>query len=144
MKIADILGSKGRNVHTVLPWLTVAEVVDRLNRHRVGAVLVCDENRAIRGIVSERDIVRALGKYGSDLLGKPVSEVMTPHVETCEPDETVAHAMARMTFGRYRHLPVVVDGALVGLVSIGDLVKHRVREMELETGVLRDRVIARY
>lgn len=144
MKIADILDTKGRTVHAVLPWHTVAEVVDRLGRLGVGALLVCDENRAIRGIVSERDIVRALRKHGGGLLDMPVSEVMTHYVETCDPEETVAHAMARMTAGRYRHLPVVVDGRLVGMVSIGDLVKHRVREMELETGVLRDAFIARY
>jgi CBS domain-containing protein len=144
MKIADILDTKGRTVHSVLPWLTVAEVVDRLGRLGIGAVLVCDENGAIRGIVSERDIVRALRKHGGALLTMPVSEVMTRYVETGQPDETVAHAMARMTAGRYRHLPVLVDGRLVGMVSIGDLVKHRVREMELETGVLRDALIARY
>jgi CBS domain-containing protein len=142
MKIADILDTKGRTVHTVLPWLTVAEVVDRLGRLGVGAVLVYDDG--IKGIVSERDIVRALRRYGSALLTMPVSEVMTRYVETCDPDETVAHAMARMTAGRYRHLPVVVGGRLAGIVSIGDLVKHRVREMEIETGVLRDAVIARY
>ncbi|WP_232664358.1 CBS domain-containing protein [Pseudonocardia sp. TRM90224] len=144
MKIADILDTKGHTVHSVLPWLTVAEVVDRLGRSGVGALLVCDENRAIRGIVSERDIVRALGKHGAALLSMSVSDVMTRHVRTCEPDETVAHAMAQMTAGRYRHLPVVDKGRLVGMVSIGDLVKNRVREMELETGVLRDAVIARY
>jgi CBS domain-containing protein len=144
MKIADILDTKGRTVHTVLPWLTVAEVVERLGKLRLGAVLVCDENKVIRGIVSERDIVRALRVHGAALLTMPVDEVMTRHVETSAPDETVAHAMARMTAGRYRHLPVMLDGRLVGMVSIGDLVKHRVREMELETGVLRDAVIARY
>jgi CBS domain-containing protein len=144
MKIADILATKGHTVYSVLPWLTVAEVVDRLGRARVGALLVCDENRAIRGIVSERDIVRGLGRHGSALLDMKVTEVMTRPVSTCEPDETVAHAMARMTAGRYRHLPVLADGELVGMVSIGDLVKNRVREMELETGVLRDALIARY
>lgn len=144
MKIADILATKGSTVHTVLPWLTVGEVVDRLSRTGVGALLVCDENRAIAGIVSERDIVRALGRHGAALLTMPVSEVMTKWVNTCQADETVAHAMARMTTGRYRHLPVVDQGELVGMVSIGDLVKNRVREMEMETGVLRDAVIARY
>jgi CBS domain-containing protein len=144
MKISDILAAKGRTVHSVLPWLTVGEVVERLGRLGVGAVLVCDENRTIRGIVSERDIVRALGRDGAALLDKQVSEVMTHHVSTCAPDETVAHAMARMTAGRYRHLPVIQGGELVGMVSIGDLVKNRLREMELETGVLRDAVIARY
>jgi CBS domain-containing protein len=144
MKIADILDTKGRTVHSVLPWLTVAEVVERLGRLSIGAVLVCDENGTMQGIVSERDIVRALRKHGAALLGMPVSEVMTHYVQTGEPDETVAHAMARMTAGRYRHLPVLVNGRLVGMVSIGDLVKHRVREMELETGVLRDALISRY
>jgi CBS domain-containing protein len=144
MKIAALLETKGHTVHSVLPWLTVAEVVDRLGKLGVGAVLVCDENKRMQGIVSERDIVRALRRHGAALLAMPVSDVMTHHVETCDPQETVAHAMARMTAGRYRHLPVMSGGRLVGMVSIGDLVKHRVREMELETGVLRDAVIARY
>jgi CBS domain-containing protein len=144
MKIAAILDTKGQTVHSVLPWHTIAEVVERLGRLGVGAVLVCDENKVTRGIVSERDIVRALRRHGAALLTMPVSEVMTRRVETCEPDETVAHAMARMTAGRYRHLPVMSGGRLVGMVSIGDLVKNRVREMEMETGVLRDAVIARY
>jgi CBS domain-containing protein len=144
MKIADILETKGSTVHSVLPWLTVAEVVERLGQLGIGAVLVCDKPNAIQGIVSERDIVRALRKHGAALLAMPVSEVMTRYVETSTPDETVAHAMARMTSGRYRHLPVIGNGRLVGMVSIGDLVKHRVREMELETGVLRDALIARY
>ena len=144
MKIAAILDTKGHTVHSVLPWHTVLDVVERLGKLGVGAVLVCDENKSIRGIVSERDIVRALRRHGAALLTMPVSEVMTRHVETCEPDESVAHAMARMTAGRYRHLPVLSGGRLVGMVSIGDLVKNRLREMEMETGVLRDAVIARY
>jgi CBS domain-containing protein len=143
MKIADILETKGRAVHTVLPWATIADVVERLRSAGIGALLVCDEHRVIRGIVSERDIVRGLGEHGAALLSMPVSDVMTKHVRTCTPDETVAHAMAQMTAGRYRHIPVLDGGALVGMISIGDLVKHRVREMELETGVLRDAVISR-
>lgn len=142
MRIADILLQKSRVVHSVLPWLTVADVVEQLNKFRIGAVLVLDENGAVRGIVSERDIVVALGRHGSAMLTMPLTEIMTQHVETCAPDDTVASAMARMTAGRYRHLPVVRKGELVGLVSIGDLVKNRVREMELEVGVLRDRAIA--
>jgi CBS domain-containing protein len=144
MKIADILDSKGRTVHSVLPWRTVAEVVEELDDAGVGALLVRDANGAIRGIVSERDVVKALRKHGASVLDLEVTEVMTPQVRTCRLDETVAHAMAQMTTGRYRHLPVMDGRELVGLVSIGDLVKHRVREMELETGVLRDAVIARY
>jgi CBS domain-containing protein len=144
MKIADILDSKGRTVHSVLPWRTVAEVVEELDDAGVGALLVRDANGAIRGIVSERDVVKALRKHGASVLDLEVTEVMTHQVRTCRLDETVAHAMAQMTTGRYRHLPVMDGRELVGLVSIGDLVKHRVREMELETGVLRDAVIARY
>jgi CBS domain-containing protein len=144
MKIADILDSKGRTVHSVLPWRTVAEVVEELDDAGVGALLVRDANGAIRGIVSERDVVKALRKHGASVLDLEVTEVMTHQVRTCRLDETVAHAMAQMTTGRYRHLPVMDGRELVGLVSIVDLVKHRVREMELETGVLRDAVIARY
>jgi CBS domain-containing protein len=144
MKIADILEAKGRTVHSVRPWSTVAQVVQRLDELGIGALLVIDERDAIRGIVSERDIVRALRRHGADLLGMPVTAVLTSEVRTCAPEETVALAMSRMTTGRFRHLPVLDRGVLVGMVSIGDLVKHRVREMELETGVLRDVVIARY
>ncbi|NMI00257.1 CBS domain-containing protein [Pseudonocardia acidicola] len=144
MKIADILNVKGRTVHTALPWTTVAEAVNRLNTHGIGAILACDADRKICGIISERDIIRGLGRHGSELLNMKIDDVMTHHVVTCAPDETVANAMALMTRGRYRHLPVVDNGSLIGMVSIGDLVKHRVREMELETGVLRDAVIARY
>lgn len=142
MRIADVLQHKSRVVHSVMPWLTVADVIEQLNRFRIGAVLVYDENGGLRGIVSERDIVQALGRHGADLLSKPLTEVMTQHVETSTLEETVAHAMARMTVGRYRHLPVVEDGRIIGLVSIGDLVKNRVTEMEMELGVLRDRAIA--
>lgn len=143
MKIADILHTKSRAVHSVLPWVTVGEVVKRLDDMGVGALLVCDETDTIKGIVSERDVVRALATHGTRLLTMPVTEVMTRNVRTCTPEETVAHAMSQMTAGRYRHLPVLDRGKLVGMVSIGDLVKHRVREMELETGVLRDIAIAR-
>ena len=143
MRIGHILGTKGGHVHTVLPWTTVSGAVNRLDEVGVGALLVCDGDRRIRGIVSERDIVRGLGRHGAALLDMAVEAVMTHQVKTCGPDETVATAMARMTHGRYRHLPVLDKGVLVGMVSIGDLVKHRVAEMELETGVLRDAFIAR-
>ena len=143
MKIADILGQKGGLVHSVHPWTTVAATVDRLGEAGVGALLVRDKDGAIRGIVSERDVVMALRKHGAAVLDMEVSAVMTRQVRTCGPDETVAHAMAQMTVGRYRHLPVLHRGELVGLVSIGDLVKHRLHEMELETGVLRDWAISR-
>lgn len=144
MRITDILDTKGRQVHTALPWTTVAQAVARLDEAGVGALLVCDADGRIRGIVSERDVVRGLTRHGRGMLDMALQDVMTRNVSTCSPDETVASAMARMTRGRFRHLPVVDGGTLVGLVSIGDLVKHRVREMELETGVLRDSFIAHH
>lgn len=143
MRIVDILGEKGIEVHTALPWITVADAAKRLADADVGALIVCDADKRIRGILSERDIVRNLAKHGAGVLQQPVESVMTHDVHTCGCDETVARAMAMMTRFRYRHLPVVDHGKLVGMISIGDLVKHRVMEMEMETGVLRDRVIAR-
>jgi CBS domain-containing protein len=143
MRIGDILGDKGIEVHTALPWVTVGDAARRLADADVGALVVCDAERRIRGIVSERDIVRSLARTGAAALERPVESVMTHEVHTCTPQETVSRAMALMTRFRYRHLPVVDHGRLVGIISIGDLVKHRVREMEMETGVLRDRVIAR-
>ena len=143
MRISDILGEKGIEVHTALPWITVADATKRLADAEVGALIVCDADRRIKGILSERDIVRNLAKHGAGVLQQPVESVMTHDVHTCGCDETVARAMAMMTRFRYRHLPVVDHGKLVGMISIGDLVKHRVLEMEMETGVLRDRVIAR-
>lgn len=142
MRISDILGDKGIEVHTALPWVTVSDAARRLTDADVGALVVCDAERRIRGIVSERDIVRHLARRGA--AEATVEAIMTHDVHTCSSQETVARAMALMTRFRYRHLPVVDDGRLVGIISIGDLVKHRVREMELETGVLRDRVIARH
>ena len=143
MRIADILDTKGRTVHSIRLWKTVADVVSELGRTRVGALLVLDAHDTIAGIVSERDIVLALGRHGSSTLGLEVTEIMTRQVRTCTSTMPVAEAMALMTAGRHRHLPVVDNGQLVGVVSIGDLVKHRLQEMEMETGVLRDTVIAR-
>lgn len=142
MRITDVLNAKGRHVHTTLPWTTVARAVDQLDSNGVGALLVRDADGRIRGILAERDVVRGLAEHGDALLGMQVEDVMTRNVRTCTPDETITEAMAKMTRLRHRHLPVVTDGELVGLVSIGDLVKHRLREMELETGVLRDSFIA--
>ena len=143
MRITDILGEKGIEVHTALPWVTVADATRRLADAEVGALVVCDAEKRIRGIISERDIVRGLARSGPAVMEQRVEDVMTHDVHTCGPQETVSRAMALMTRFRYRHLPVVDHGRLVGMISIGDLVKHRVREMELETGILRDRVISR-
>lgn len=142
MRIRGILEKKGSAVHSVAPGARVTEAVDLLCEAAIGAVLVCDEEGRIRGILSERDIVRALRARGATLAQTTVAEIMTRAVSTCHPDDTVVRALAVMTRGRFRHLPVVDGGRLVGLVSIGDLVSHRVRDMETQTGVLRDLVIA--
>jgi len=143
MKIADILEVKGHAVHSIRLWKTVGDVVTELARARVGALLVLDAHDTIAGIISERDIVLALGQHGTATLALEVTQVMTRQVRTCTSNDSVAGAMVAMTAGRHRHLPVVDNGHVVGMVSIGDLVKNRLREMELETGVLRDTVIAR-
>jgi len=142
MIIADILDTKGRTVHSVLAWATVGEAVARLERLGVGALVVCDGDHRLVGIVSERDLVRELARRGPALLDLRVDEIMTRKVATATLREPIGTAMARMTRDRYRHLPVLDRGALVGMVSIGDLVKARLRDMELETGVLRDMFIA--
>jgi CBS domain-containing protein len=142
MTIAGVLDTKGRTVHTVLPWATVAEAVQQLNRYQIGALVVNDSTHPVLGILSERDLVRELARRGPEVLDQQVDSVMTKHIATVPPDESVTRAMQMMTRWRYRHLPVVDGGKLVGIVSIGDLVKSRLRDLELETGVLRDGWIA--
>ena len=127
MRIADILGDKGVEVHKALPWITVAEAAKRLTDADVGALVVCDGERRVRGIVSERDIVRGLTRRGAAVLEEPVESVMTRDVHTCDPQETVARAMAQMTRFRYRHLPVVDAGKPVGVISVRDLMRHITR-----------------
>ena len=140
MRIADILGDKGVEVHKALPWITVAEAAKRLTDADVGALVVCDGERRVRGIVSERDIVRGLTRRGAAVLEEPVESVMTRDVHTCDSQETVARAMAQMTRFRYRHLPVVERGELMGIISIGDLVKHRIEELSFESDQLESYV----
>jgi CBS domain-containing protein len=140
VKVENILMSKGRSVETVPPWATVAEAVRRLNGPpKIGALVVCgDTEQRLVGMITERDVVTALGTDGAMLLQRSVGEVMSRNVPTCSPGDSLTDLMAQMTRSRYRHLPVVVVGRVVGLVSIGDVVSHRLREMELETGILRD------
>ncbi len=145
MKVEEILKAKGRTVYTITPEATVAEAVARLNGPpRIGALVVRPEaDQRIAGMLTERDLIRALGKHGMQLLALPVAQVMSHQVPLCSSRDSIAHLMREMTRSRYRHLPVVDDGRLAGLVSIGDVVKYRVEEMELEAGVLRDLYIAR-
>ncbi len=131
MRIADVLRGKGSTVATVGPTATVAELVATLSSYNVGAMPVVDGGRLV-GIVSERDVVRRLHAAGASLLDGRVADIMTSDVTTCAPGDLVADLARVMTAGRFRHLPVVEDGELVGIVSIGDLVKARIDLLESE------------
>jgi CBS domain-containing protein len=146
MKVEEILKSKGRSVETIEVGASIKEAVSRLNGPpQIGALVVCGDEgqRTIAGTLTERDIIRALGEYGAKLLTMRVTDVMSRNVPVCAPDDSIARLMRQMTTSRYRHLPVLHHGRLVGLVSIGDVVKARVADMELETSLLRDLYIAR-
>jgi CBS domain-containing protein len=146
MKVEEILKSKGRSVETIDADASIAEAIGRMNGPpQIGALVVPDElgQRPFIGTLTERDIIRALAKYGAKLLTMRVIDVMSRNVPTCSPQDSIARLMQQMTASRYRHLPVVDQGTLTGLVSIGDVVKARVADMELETGLLRDLYIAR-
>jgi CBS domain-containing protein len=135
--VARIIEDKGRGVVTVAPAASLAEVAAILAEKRIGAVLVT-ENDAIRGIVSERDIVRALAKHGGEALGKLAGDCMTAKVITCKPEDTIHTVMQKMTSGRFRHVPVTEAGKLAGIISIGDVVKRRIEEVELEAEQIRE------
>ncbi len=132
MHVIEILGSKGREVATVRPTDTVASVVERLAEKGIGALVVSIDGGSIDGIVSERDVVRALASEGPALLDAEVSTIMTAQVWTCAASDTVEQLMSRMTEHRIRHLPVEADGVLDGIISIGDVVKSRVTELDEE------------
>ena len=142
MLVETILNAKGRAVATVRPDLTLRKLALLLADKRIGAAVVTDAQERLVGIVSERDVVRAIAQEGERALGLPVADVMTREVRTCRPEDTVEHLMAVMTDGRLRHLPVLVDGRLGGIVSVGDVVKSRIEESELEARSLRDYVMA--
>lgn len=131
-----VLTHKGREVHTVQPGVSLSEAARALAEHDVGALVVSGDGRGVEGIVSERDIVRVLGRDGGADLGQLVADVMQAEVVTCTPDTTVDELMAMMTEGRFRHVPVLSDGALVGIVSIGDVVRARLDELEVQTDAL--------
>jgi CBS domain-containing protein len=137
MNVEQILRNKGDWVATISSDATVGEAIDRLNRDRIGALVVSDDGERIEGLLSERDIVIALAEYRDELLALPVGEIMTRAVVTCDPGDTVSELMAEMTNRRMRHFPVVADGRLCGIVSIGDLVKSRLDEVEFEASSLR-------
>jgi CBS domain-containing protein len=132
MNVETILRNKGNWVATIRSDASVAEAVDILNRERIGAIVVSDDGEAVDGILSERDIVIALSGHDDDLLSRPVGDIMTRAVIACDPSDSVGELMAEMTNRRIRHFPVVADGRLCGIVSIGDLVKARIDQLEQE------------
>jgi CBS domain-containing protein len=137
MTVRAILDSKGHDVLSVDPDVKLSAAIKILAERKIGAVLVMSDGR-VEGILSERDIVRVLGERGARVLDEPVSAVMTRKVVSCRQSDTVASIMEMMTLGKFRHLPVVEDGKVVGLISIGDIVKRRVNEFESEQEALRD------
>ena len=142
MNVAAILSAKGRSVVTARATATLEDIARQLAAKRIGAIVVVGAQGRIEGIVSERDIIRAVAERGTRSLGEPVSSSMTRAVQTCDVADTLDELMSRMTAGRFRHLPVVEDGALVGIVSIGDVVKHHIAEVEMEASALRGYIVA--
>ena len=139
MQVAEILKKKGTDVATVGPAETIATACETLRTYGIGALVVSDDGTSIDGIISERDVVRALGDGPEvELLARPCSDIMTAEVFTCSTDDRVEHLMSLMTENRIRHLPVAVDGSLAGIISIGDVVKFRLSELEAEARHLED------
>ncbi len=141
MTVNDILLHKGNQVVTIDPAATVAAAVQTLSKHRIGALPVVDGDGRIAGIISERDIVRVLAGTGPAVLDTPIAEVMTRKVVTCDRHDTIAEIMERMTTGKFRHIPVVERGRLTGLVSIGDVVKARLSQLEYEHHAMREYIL---
>ena len=142
MRVSEILTAKGAAVTTVRPHETIDALTHRLRLEKIGSAVVSSDGTHIEGIISERDVVRGLAEHREALLAMSVSDLMTVSVATCTPDDSVKDVMRTMTQRRIRHLPVTEDGTLVGIVSIGDVVKNRLDDMELEANVLRDSLIA--
>lgn len=143
MQVSDILSAKGNRVVTVRPSETIETFAHRLRMAQVGAMVVSEDGKKITGIISERDVTYAVATHGANLVDLRVSDLMTMSVVTCSPHDTIANVATIMTRRRIRHIPVEENGTVVGIVSIGDIVKHRIDEMELEANVLRDYAIAR-
>ncbi len=141
MTVRVIVANKGREVVSIEPNASLADAVRLLAQKRIGAAVILGADRRLAGIISERDIVRVLAERGAAVLDEPVSRTMTRKVESCNENETVAQIMERMTQGKFRHMPVVDQGQVVGVVSIGDIVKHRLHEMERESTAMRDYIM---
>lgn len=137
MTVSRMLEGKGKDVATILSNATLAEATRRLSELKIGALIVSDDGRSIAGILSERDIVSHIGRDGPAVLERKVGDVMTTKVITCSLDNTTEEVMQAMTKGRFRHMPVVANGVLAGIVSIGDVVKRRIADVESEAAELR-------
>ena len=138
MTVKGILSRKGNSVVTLEPNASLATAIKVLAERRIGALVITGADHRIVGILSERDIVRTLAERGPAALSDPLADVMTRKVVTCTQSETVCEIMERMTAGKFRHIPVVEQGRLIGIVSIGDIVKSRVEDMEKESAALQD------
>ena len=141
MTVKAILARKGNNVVTIEPSATLAQAAKLLAERRIGAVLVLGIEGRVAGILSERDIVRVLAERGAAVLNERVEQVMTRKVFTCSESDTVARLMEQMTGGKFRHVPVVEQGRLIGIISIGDVVNHRLHEIESESEALREYIL---
>jgi len=141
MTVSIILAAKGRDVVAIEPSASLAAAAKLLAQKRIGAVVILGADHRLVGILSERDIVRALAEIGTDALDKPVSAVMTRNVSTCNEGEAISSIMERMTAGKFRHMPVVDQDRLVGMVSIGDVVKHRLQAMERDSAAMHDYIL---
>ena len=137
MSVESILRKKGTDVATISPDVSVKRAADWLHAKNIGSLVVTSDNEVV-GLISEREIVHAISRYGVTATSMPVSEIMRRGVITVSPAETVSHVMNLMTRHRVRHMPVVAGGKLAGIISIGDVVKHRLDDLELENNVLRD------
>ncbi|WP_158812030.1 CBS domain-containing protein [Beijerinckia sp. L45] len=138
MTVARILASKGRDVVTMQPHNTLRDVVDALAAKHIGALIITDPQGKMQGIVSERDVVRAIAQHGADALEDPVSNYMTKNIVTATEEESVLEVVGKMSKGRFRHMPIVVNDRLVGIVSVGDAIKFRLAQMEEEQSALRE------
>lgn len=138
MQVKSILAVKGNEVATAAPDTPLMNVIEQLAERNIGAIVVTDAARAVVGIISERDVVRAMARNGASVVDQPVSSFMTSSVITCAADDSTHDLMTKMTTGRFRHLPVVADGKLDGIISIGDVVKARINEVQREAEALRD------
>ena len=138
MNVKEILAAKGGDIVSIEPTADLAAAARLLSTHRIGAVVIRGAGGRLAGILSERDIVRAVAEQGADALTISVGQVMTRKVTTCGENDSIADIMERMTAGKFRHVPVLRDGDLIGVVSIGDVVKQRVGEIERDADALRD------